>query len=204
MRKIIHIFIISLPTLINHVTSCPPIYGNGCQIFPAEDEWNRPIDQDPVDYRSNCYVAAQLSGYNVHLDLGDTQLQYGIPYSLVSADQPKVPITYYRTFFFFFFFFFLLSSFFFSFSFSFFFFLLFFDYRYVIGFQFNEVCFYMNKTSKDSVIDVMKITMFDISYVFEHHTKELDSTYLSHNIIAMFSQGDLMVLFKKKKKKIQM
>ena len=78
--------------------------------------------------------------------------------------------------------------------------LLFFDYRYVIGFQFNEVCFYMNKTSKDSVIDVMKITMFDISYVFEHHTKELDSTYLSHNIIAMFSQGDLMVLLKKKKR----
>ena len=42
-------------------------------MFPVQDEWNRPIEQDPVDYRSNCYVqnsANAMTTTNVHLDLG--------------------------------------------------------------------------------------------------------------------------------------
>jgi len=76
------------------ITSCPAVVGN-CYVLPPDDEWNRAIDEDPVDYMSSCYVAAQLNGYNVHLDFGDTEPYYGISYSLVPGTQPKLPVEFY-------------------------------------------------------------------------------------------------------------
>jgi hypothetical protein len=39
-------------------------------------------------------VGAQAAGHNVHLDFGDTQSEYGIPYSVVPATQRLVQITF--------------------------------------------------------------------------------------------------------------
>jgi len=69
------------------------LYGS-CYIFPAGDEWNRDVSGDAVDPLSDCYISTQFSGHNVHLDLGDTESEYGIPYSLVPGTQATVPIVY--------------------------------------------------------------------------------------------------------------
>ncbi len=36
---------------------CPPKLGN-CFIFPPDEEWNRPVDADPIDFRSSCILDA--------------------------------------------------------------------------------------------------------------------------------------------------
>jgi len=77
------------------VSACPSIVGN-CYAFPPDDEINRPIDTDPVDYMSNCIVntvAGWNSGY-LRLDLGTSASEgYGIPYSYTNG-APLLSITY--------------------------------------------------------------------------------------------------------------
>ena len=66
----------------------------GCQVFPADNEWNRNISGDPVDPRSDQYVAAMNGGaQKLHADFGGDG-EYGIPWIAVNADQPKVPMTF--------------------------------------------------------------------------------------------------------------
>jgi len=79
--------------ILHLINSTGPLYGN-CYIFPPGDEWNRDVSNDAVDPLSNCYISTQFTGNNVHLDFGDTESNYGIPYSLVPGTQPAVTITY--------------------------------------------------------------------------------------------------------------
>ena len=68
----------------------PPQFGS-CRIYPADNAWNRDISNDPVDSNSDNYIASiGLSGH-LHPDFGGNG-EYGIPYSIVSAGQPLVPI----------------------------------------------------------------------------------------------------------------
>lgn len=46
--------------LTSAFAQCPPIVGN-CYLFLPEDEWNRPINNDPVDYQSSCIIAGTAS-----------------------------------------------------------------------------------------------------------------------------------------------
>lgn len=66
----------------------------GCQVFPADNAWNRDVSADPVDPSSGALLAQMSPDAAVHLDLGTTEEYYGIPYTVVPASQPLVPITY--------------------------------------------------------------------------------------------------------------
>jgi hypothetical protein len=80
-------------------TSAPFIVTNGpivagCPVFPADSAWNTDISHAPVAPESATLVGAQAAGRDVHLDFGDTQSEYGIPYSVVGPAQRRVPMTY--------------------------------------------------------------------------------------------------------------
>jgi hypothetical protein len=70
-----------------------PVLG-GCQIFPADNAWNRDVSGEPVHPNSASLLAAMSPESPIHLDLGTTQEYYGIPYTVVPRDQPLVPISY--------------------------------------------------------------------------------------------------------------
>ena len=80
-------------TSASFVVTSGPILA-GCPIFPADSAWNADISRAPLASDSATLVGAQAAGHNVHLDFGDTQSEYGIPYSIVPATQRLVPITY--------------------------------------------------------------------------------------------------------------
>ena len=70
-----------------------PVVG-GCPVFPASNPWNQRIDRRPVDPRSGAIVRGQAAGSNIHLDLGSTEQEYGIPFSVVPRDQPLLPLSF--------------------------------------------------------------------------------------------------------------
>jgi hypothetical protein len=64
-----------------------------CPLFPANNPLNRDISHAPRSPRSDAYVASiGLSGH-LQADFG-TDRSYGIPYTVVPAGQPKVPIRF--------------------------------------------------------------------------------------------------------------
>ena len=80
-------------------TSAPFVVTNGpivagCPVFPADSAWNTDISHAPLAPESATVVGAQAAGHDVHLDFGDTQSEYGIPYSIVGPTQRRVPITF--------------------------------------------------------------------------------------------------------------
>jgi hypothetical protein len=64
-------------------------------VFPSDNPWNRNISNDPVDPNSAHYIASINSTSNkfLHADFG-SNLDYGIPYTVVPGTQPMVPITF--------------------------------------------------------------------------------------------------------------
>lgn len=67
----------------------------GCAVFPASNEWNQDISGLPLRANSAQIINTiqSIGGHNLHPDFGSNP-SYGIPYSVVPADQPLVPITY--------------------------------------------------------------------------------------------------------------
>jgi hypothetical protein len=79
--------------------AAPPVAGSvasvgGCQLFPADNAWNHEVSQDPVAANSDALLSVMSPGNAVHLDLGTTEEYYGIPFTVVPADQPLVPIAF--------------------------------------------------------------------------------------------------------------
>lgn len=66
----------------------------GCQIFPADNAWNRDISADPVAADAAALLSVMSPGNALHLDLGTTEAYYGIPFTVVPADQPPVTIAF--------------------------------------------------------------------------------------------------------------
>jgi hypothetical protein len=79
---------------VGRVDSGGPSIG-GCPVFPSDNAWNTNIADAPLHPRSDAFIASiQASGGNrLHPDFGEHP-NYGIPYIVVPADQPTVPITY--------------------------------------------------------------------------------------------------------------
>jgi hypothetical protein len=77
-----------LPTPVVGVASI-----GGCQVFPADNAWNQDISTLPVHANSATYVAAIGLTKTLHPDFGENQ-EYGIPFTVVEASQPLVPITF--------------------------------------------------------------------------------------------------------------
>jgi hypothetical protein len=65
----------------------------GCPVFPADNPWNQDVSQLPLDSRSDAYIDSIGRGEMLHPDFGGGG-QYGIPFEVVPASQPKVPITF--------------------------------------------------------------------------------------------------------------
>lgn len=79
----------------------PPPQGSpsiaGCQVFPANNIWNTPVDSLPVDTRSATYVDTIGAGRVVHPDFGSGLYDggpIGIPFVRVPGTQPKVSVSF--------------------------------------------------------------------------------------------------------------
>lgn len=65
--------------------------------FPEESPWNQRIDDESVDPMSKTIISSIGIGKNLHPDFGSGTWDgapIGIPYVVVTGDQPKVPIVY--------------------------------------------------------------------------------------------------------------
>lgn len=67
-----------------------PSQSVGLHVFPADNWWNSDISGQSVDPASPTLIAA-CGTQNLHADFGSS---FGIPYVLVGAGQPKVPVMF--------------------------------------------------------------------------------------------------------------
>lgn len=73
-----------------------PMIG-GCQVFPQDNIWNRPITDLPRDPRSDAYIASIGANGTVHADFGAGLWAggpIGIPFVVVPAGQAPVDIQF--------------------------------------------------------------------------------------------------------------
>jgi len=74
-----------------------PVVGptlGGCQVFPVSNPWNQDVSRAPLDPNSANYIASiNSSRHFLHADFGSDP-SYGIPYVVVPASQPFVPIAF--------------------------------------------------------------------------------------------------------------
>lgn len=95
-RKIIASFIrISLILLAfgcsQYAWAAPPTI-DGCQIYPADNIWNTPVDQLPLDPHSATYINSIGAGNHVHADFGTGTI--GIPFVSVPGTEPLLNINF--------------------------------------------------------------------------------------------------------------
>lgn len=64
-----------------------------CQVFPADNVWNTPIDTLPKDKHAQDYVESIGPLHPVHPDFG-SNLNTGIPYTLIPPGTKRVKITF--------------------------------------------------------------------------------------------------------------
>jgi hypothetical protein len=65
-----------------------------CPLFPDDNPWQRSVAGDPVDERSNAYIASIAADEpNIHPDFGSNP-NYGIPYEVVPADQKPLKVKF--------------------------------------------------------------------------------------------------------------
>jgi hypothetical protein len=66
----------------------------GCSVFPADNPWNADVSGEPVDPRSDAYIASINRGARfLHADFGSDPA-YGIPWTSVPGTQPRVPMSF--------------------------------------------------------------------------------------------------------------
>jgi len=80
-------------TVDEPATASTPL--NGRRVFPADNPWNADVSGAAVDPRSSTLIAS-CGLRNLHPDFGTTYngAPNGIPYVVVRAGQPKVPVTF--------------------------------------------------------------------------------------------------------------
>jgi len=93
-----HIFIFLLMTAITSI-ACPGYTANiaGCQILPADNIWNTPIDSLPVSADSALMIDNIGENTGLHADFGSgiyEGAKIGIPITIVSSSQPLVEIVF--------------------------------------------------------------------------------------------------------------
>jgi hypothetical protein len=65
----------------------------GCPVFPADNALNEEVASLPESPNSQAYVESIGSSAHLHPDFGNNPA-YGIPYEVVGAAQPKVPVKF--------------------------------------------------------------------------------------------------------------
>jgi len=81
--------------LVSQPDPGPALYG--CPVFPADNIWNRRVDNLPVDTaHSGDYINSIGAATTLHPDFGANWNggPFGIPHTSVGAGQPKVNITF--------------------------------------------------------------------------------------------------------------
>jgi hypothetical protein len=71
---------------------------NGCALFPANNIWNRRVDDLPLDDNSAAYVSTIGATATVHPDFGSGEWDggpIGIPYTAVPSSQAAIEVTFY-------------------------------------------------------------------------------------------------------------
>jgi len=84
------------PTSFSLAQKANPTIG-GCPVFPADNIWNTPVNQMPVDPRSRQYVSSIGAEKGLHPDFGSSKIDgapIGIPFIVVPMKQPKVTISF--------------------------------------------------------------------------------------------------------------
>jgi hypothetical protein len=67
----------------------------GCAAFPADDVWNRKVENAAVSAEWTNHLRALVGSKSLHPDYGNAGSEhYGIPINVVPASQPAVPITF--------------------------------------------------------------------------------------------------------------
>src|SRR5215471_16557001 len=68
----------------------------GRRPFPADNPWNTPVDQDPVDANSDALIASIGLARGLHPDFGANYNggPFGIPYIVVDGSTPLVSVTF--------------------------------------------------------------------------------------------------------------
>jgi hypothetical protein len=75
----------------------PSLAASGCPLFPADNVWHADVSRLPAHPRSGAYLAAIGRGAGIHADFGSGTWDggpIGIPYTVVPASQPKVPVSF--------------------------------------------------------------------------------------------------------------
>ncbi|MBN2305755.1 MAG: hypothetical protein JXQ72_14830 [Anaerolineae bacterium] len=70
---------------------------DGCDIFPADNIWNVPVNDLPLDAHSDDYIDTIGADSGLHMDFGSglwDGAPIGIPFITVPGDQPKVPVAF--------------------------------------------------------------------------------------------------------------
>lgn len=78
-------------------TTGQPPQLDGCPVFPADNIWNIPVANLPVDSRSSAYVQSIGADVGAHPDFGAGLYEgapIGIPYVSVPFRQPRVQVTF--------------------------------------------------------------------------------------------------------------
>lgn len=94
--KIIPALLLSIIFFSNHVVAASAKI-SGCELFPANNTWNTPIDKLPVDPRSDIYIDTIGRNTHFHPDFGAGQYNggpIGIPFDIVSNQQAGVSVTF--------------------------------------------------------------------------------------------------------------
>jgi hypothetical protein len=85
------------PTPTTPPAAADPPELDGCNLFPADNIWNAPVDTLPVDPNSAAYVGAIGATEYVHADFGSGLWEggpIGIPFVTVPGVQPRVDLTF--------------------------------------------------------------------------------------------------------------
>lgn len=108
MRRLLKIAVLGLCVIglsrvgIANGAAGQPVSGNrvdqqsdlgDCKVFPPDNPWNRDVSKDALDPNSDKYINSIGRSTNLHPDFG-ADPTYGIPYVIVSGNQPKVPIEF--------------------------------------------------------------------------------------------------------------
>jgi hypothetical protein len=84
---------LGLPTAGGFEALAQPPEEAGCPIFPADNPINQDISSAPVASRSARYIDAIGADGHLHASFSNTP-RYGIPYTVVGPQQPKVPMRF--------------------------------------------------------------------------------------------------------------
>ena len=97
MKRLSFAAILAAAAIGSH--AAPPKIG-ACDVFPASNFWNTPVDTLALHPSSATWTASMGTGKALHPDFGSfldaptNQEPFGIPYTTVPGNQPRVPMAF--------------------------------------------------------------------------------------------------------------